>query len=97
VATVLGNRFGAGFLDWFMAKTGYDGQQAPEKTEPMLPTNLYEPVPGDQGATGIFSDQAHTMSPQVWAIRNRGLAWGLAGATAAALGAAVLSVVAKKK
>ena len=63
----------------------------------MLPSNLYAPVPGDQGATGIFSDQAHSTSPQIWAIKNRGLAWGLAAATAATLGAAVATVVAKKK
>jgi len=97
VGTVLGNRFAAGFMDWFLAKTGYDGQQAPQKTEPMLPNNLYAPVAGDQGATGIFSDQAHNVSPQVWAIRNRGLAWGLAAATAGALGAAVATVVTKKR
>jgi len=97
VATVLGNRFGAGFLDWFMAKTGYDGQQAPEKTEAMLPSNLYAPVPGDQGSTGIFSDQAHTTSPQIWAIKNRGLAWGLGAATLTALGAAVASVAVKRR
>jgi len=97
VATVLGNRFGAGFLDWFMAKTAYDGQQAPEKTEPMLPNNLYAPVAGDHGSTGIFSDQAHSVSPQVWAIRNRGLAWGIGVATVATLGAAVASVVTKRR
>jgi NAD(P)-dependent dehydrogenase (short-subunit alcohol dehydrogenase family) len=97
VATVLGNRFGAGFLDWFMAKTAYDGQQAPEKSEPMLPNNLYAPVAGDHGSTGIFSDQAHTVSPQVWAIRNRGLAWGIGAATVATLGAAVASVVTKRR
>jgi NAD(P)-dependent dehydrogenase (short-subunit alcohol dehydrogenase family) len=71
VATVLGNRFGAGFLDWYLAKTGYSGQQAADKTQPMLPTNLYEPVAGDQGARGIFSDRAHSMTPQVWAISHR--------------------------
>jgi NAD(P)-dependent dehydrogenase (short-subunit alcohol dehydrogenase family) len=97
VATVLGNRFGAGFLDWFMAKTAYDGQQAPEKSEPMLPNNLYAPVAGDHGSTGIFSDRAHSVSPQVWAIRNRGLVWGIGAATVATLGAAVASVVTKRR
>jgi NAD(P)-dependent dehydrogenase (short-subunit alcohol dehydrogenase family) len=97
VGTVLGNRFAAGFMDWYLAKSGYDGQQAPQKTEAMLPNNLYAPVPGDQGATGIFSDMAHNGSPQVWAIRNRGLSWGLAAATAAALGGAIATVVAKKR
>jgi hypothetical protein len=37
----------------------------------MLPTNLYTPTAGDHGARGIFSDQARTMSPQIWIVRNR--------------------------
>jgi hypothetical protein len=94
---VLGNRFGASFLDWFLAKTGYDGQQAPEKTEPMWPSNLYEPVPGDHGSTGIFSDQAHSWSPQVWAIRNRGLAYGIGAALAGAVGAVGIAAVRRSR
>jgi NAD(P)-dependent dehydrogenase (short-subunit alcohol dehydrogenase family) len=97
VATVLGNRFLAGFMDWYLAKSGYDGQQAPEKKEPMLPNNLYAPVPGDQGSTGIFSDQAHTMSPQVWAISNRRATAGIGVATALALGGAIASVVGRRR
>jgi NAD(P)-dependent dehydrogenase (short-subunit alcohol dehydrogenase family) len=88
VGTILGERFAGGFLDWFLARTAYNGQQAPEKTEPMLPTNLYEPVPGDHGARGIFSDQAHNGSPQTWAIGHRRttrvIAGGLLGGAAAA-------------
>jgi NADP-dependent 3-hydroxy acid dehydrogenase YdfG len=87
----------APFMDWYLAKTGYDGQQAPDKSEAMLPHNLYEPVPGDQGSTGIFSDQAHTMSPQVWAISNRRTTAGIGIAAALALGGAVASVVAKRR
>jgi len=97
VGTVLGNRFAAGFMDWFLARSGYDGQQAPQKTEPMLPTNLYEPVAGDQGSTGIFSDQAHTISPQVWAISHRRATTLIGFAALGALGAAVASVVVKRK
>jgi len=96
VATVLGNRFGARFLDWYLAKTGYDGQQAPEKTEPMLNYNLYEPVPGDQGARGIFSDQARMTSPQVWAIEHRGTAAAL-GAVVGALGALAAALLVTRK
>jgi len=88
VKTVLGNRFVAGFLDRYLARVGYDGQQAPEKSEAMLPDNLYSPVEGDHGARGIFSDQARSESPQVWYVRHRGLAQGIAG-TAVAAGAAL--------
>lgn len=72
VGTILGNRFGAGFLDHYLARTGYSGQQAPDKTEPMLANNLYHPVAGDQGAHGIFDDRALTITPQIWMITNRG-------------------------
>lgn len=86
VMTVLGNRFAGWFLDRYLATKAYDGQQAPEKTEPMLPTNLYEPVAGDHGARGIFSDQAKTTSPQIWYTQNRRLAYGIAAGAAAGLG-----------
>lgn len=85
VATVLGNRFGARIIDLFMAGTAYSGQQAPDKHEPMLPTNLYEPTPGDHGARGIFSDRAHSWSPQIWLIGHRRAA---AAAAALVVGAA---------
>jgi len=93
VMTVLGNRFVANFLDGYLAKSGYSGQQAPDKSEPMLPDNLYEPVAGDHGARGIFSDRARTTSPQVWYTRHRGLSYAAAGAGALALAASALSAV----
>jgi short-subunit dehydrogenase len=89
VATILGNRFGAPFLDWYLAKTGYDGQQDAAKSEAMLANNLYLPTEGDHGSRGIFSDEARDESPQTWAIRHRGLVaavggmLGVAGALAA--------------
>jgi NAD(P)-dependent dehydrogenase (short-subunit alcohol dehydrogenase family) len=87
--TIIGNRVAGGFADWYLAKTGFSGQQAPDKTEPMLPSNLYEPVPGDHGARGIFDDRAHSSSPQTIAIAHRrvttffGAALAAAGAVAA--------------
>ncbi len=86
VMTVLGNRFVSRFLDVYLAKTGYSGQQAPDKTDPMLPSNLYEPVAGDQGSRGIFSDVAKETSPQIWYTQNRG------ATAAAAIGTAVVGV-----
>jgi len=71
VVTVVGNRTAAWFADWYLAKTGYSGQQAPGKTQPMLPTNLYSPVAGDHGAHGIFDDEAYSHSIQSWADSHR--------------------------
>lgn len=90
VMTVLGNRFVASFLDVYLAKTGYSGQQAPDKKEPMLPTNLYEPVPGDQGSRGIFSDVAKESSPQIWYTQHRRVSY-VAAASALVGGIAALT------
>ncbi len=91
VGTVLGNRFGARFLDWYLSRTAWDGQQAPQKSEPMLENNLYAPTEGDFGAHGIFDDEAHATSPQVWYIRNRALARTLAAGLIAVGGFAALA------
>ena len=95
--TVIGNRVAPGFADKYLAASGYDGQQSPETTEPMLPNNLYAPVPGDQGARGLFSDQAHDTSPAVWAIGHRPAAAAAAIGGALAVAAfGVLGVLRKK-
>ncbi|MET0991234.1 MAG: SDR family oxidoreductase [Lacisediminihabitans sp.] len=84
VGTILGQRFASRFLDWYLARTGYSGQQAADKdaSNPMLPDNVYAPVPGDHGARGIFSDRARTTSPQVWLIGHRRLGAAIGGAVA---------------
>ena len=82
--TVIGNRIAAPFADWYLARTGYSGQQSAETKEPMLPTNLYAPVAGDRGARGLFSDQASSGSPATWAIDHRRAVVAGAGALAAA-------------
>ncbi|MBG6055211.1 NAD(P)-dependent dehydrogenase (short-subunit alcohol dehydrogenase family) [Salinibacterium sp. CAN_S4] len=96
VATILGNRFGANLLDRYLAKTGYDGQQAPQKSQPMLPDNLYAPIAGDQGAHGIFDDEALDVSPQVWAISHRPLVAAIAGGLGA-LGAVAAAAVIRRR
>ena len=58
-----------------------------EPEEPGRPHNLYEPLPGDWGARGRFSDQAYDRSEQWLASQNRGwlaLAAGVAVGWAAA-------------
>ena len=90
VMTVLGNRFVANWLDGYLAKSGYSGQQAPDKDEPMLADNLYDPTAGDHGARGIFGDRSRSTSPQVWYTRNRGLSYAIAAAGAVVAGSAVV-------
>jgi short-subunit dehydrogenase len=90
VITILGNKVAPWFGDWYLARTGYDGQQTDEEIHPEeRPDNLFEPVRGDHGAHGVFDGQAHGKSPQLWATKNRG--WlalagvGIAGAAFVAL------------
>lgn len=84
VFTILGNRVSTRFADWYLAKTGYSGQQDAAISDPMIGPNLYEPVAGDQGAHGVFDHKAHAITPQTWALRHRGLAY-TAGTVVAAL------------
>ncbi|MBW3602410.1 MAG: SDR family oxidoreductase [Actinobacteria bacterium] len=88
VATVLGNRLVPGLVEWHLARTGYDGQQAADRPfDPDRPDNLFEPTDEqrDEGSHGIFDDKARTSSSQLLATEyRRGL--GLAGAAAALLG-----------
>ncbi|MBD8608558.1 SDR family oxidoreductase [Aeromicrobium sp. CFBP 8757] len=62
--TVLGNRLAPSFLDWYLARTGIDGQQTDEDA-PRWGSNLFEPRDEDvdRGARGPFSDKSGTFDP----------------------------------
>lgn len=68
---VWGNKFFPGLGDHYLAKTGYESQQTAEPRDPDRPHNLWEPVAGDHGARGVFSDRAHPTSWQLWANTHR--------------------------
>ena len=85
-AAIVGNKVAPGLADWYLAQTGYDAQQAEEPVSPARRDNLWEPVPGDHGARGRFTDRASETSAQFWATTHRGL-FALAG-VGALLGAA---------
>src|SRR5215218_7395073 len=70
---ITGNKLLPGFGDWYLAKTGYASQQTDEPVDQDRPDNLYDPVPGDHGAHGIFDEQSHEESPQLWATEHLGL------------------------
>jgi NAD(P)-dependent dehydrogenase (short-subunit alcohol dehydrogenase family) len=91
VGLILGTRFAGRFMDWYLARNAWGGQFSEDHRQPQLPANLYEPVPGDHGAHGIFDDVARTGSIQTWAIRHRRLiaAAGIVGSTATAVGGAL--------
>ncbi|MFD3402014.1 SDR family oxidoreductase [Kribbella sp. NPDC058693] len=84
VATIVANKFAAGLLDRYLARTGYKSQQADEPAEKAA--NLWEPADEnrDYGSHGAFDDRSTARSYQVWASRHRGLVTGLATGAAAA-------------
>ncbi len=79
-AAILANRVIPGALDHYLGRTGYSSQQQRGRpVQPNRPSNLFEPLPGDAGAHGIFDRQAHGRSYQTWASMHRG-AMAAAGA-----------------
>lgn len=69
---VIANSFIPGLLDHYLGRIGFDGQQGEEPEEPGRRDNLYEPLPGDAGAHGVFDDKATDRSPHLWSNTHRG-------------------------
>jgi NAD(P)-dependent dehydrogenase (short-subunit alcohol dehydrogenase family) len=88
VYTIWGSKLAPAASERYLARTGVTAQQ--RKTplgDDVRRGNLFEPMPGDQGARGDFDAEAHGSS-LVLAISKHRRALGLA---AAALGAALLA------
>jgi short-subunit dehydrogenase len=87
-AIAIGNALWPRGLDWFVAKTGVQGQQTDEDL-PVYGDNLDKPVHEDVGAHGSFDDRAKETSPETWANLRIGRVLGAAVALAgSAVGAA---------
>lgn len=71
VEAIWGNKMAPGLLDRYLARTGYDSQQTEDPVNPDRPSNLFEPVPGDPGAHGIFDEEARGSSIQFWETSHR--------------------------
>jgi NAD(P)-dependent dehydrogenase (short-subunit alcohol dehydrogenase family) len=73
VKAIWGNKFIPGWLDKYLATMAYAGQQTDQPVPADRPDNLFEPVPGDFGAHGIFTDRSSDFSWQWWL--NSHLRW----------------------
>ena len=78
---IYGQEVAPGYADQYLGETGYNSQQTGQPVSPDRPDNLFEPVPGDYAARGIFSDRASSYSIQSWVNLHR--------VTAALMGLAV--------
>lgn len=86
---IIGNRLVPGYIDRYLAQTGYESQQYDGPVDSNRRDNLWEPVPGDHGAHGDFDDQATDFSPQFWVTTHR-RSLSVAGLAGLALTALVL-------
>ena len=66
VKAIVGNAIAPGLADRYLARTGFGAQQTSEAIDPDRPDNLFEPVPGTQGAHGPFDTRARRFSIQLW-------------------------------
>jgi NAD(P)-dependent dehydrogenase (short-subunit alcohol dehydrogenase family) len=84
VEAVWGNKVASSLLDDYLAATGFKSQQRPEPVSPERKDNLFEPVAGDHGARGSFTDEAVDSSTELW-ISEHKRELGLAALGAAAV------------
>jgi hypothetical protein len=91
-ATLIANAVAPGLLDRYLARTGFSAQQTGQPKPRDQAENLWEPADGadgrDFGAHGLFDEQAHARSPQVWASQHHEIVYaaGLAALAGAAVG-----------
>jgi short-subunit dehydrogenase len=90
VYTIIGNKLAPWLAERYLAKTAIDGQQTDQPFDGTKAANLFEPVDGDhdEGAHGIFDEQAHARSAQAWLTRHRLATSAAASALGAVAGAA---------
>jgi NAD(P)-dependent dehydrogenase (short-subunit alcohol dehydrogenase family) len=87
VKAIYGEKVAPALLDRYLARSGYDAQQTDELLDGPREGNLFEPVPGDFTAHGIFDDESKSGSLLFELDRRRGPIAAVAGlgAVAAAL------------
>jgi NAD(P)-dependent dehydrogenase (short-subunit alcohol dehydrogenase family) len=85
--TIIANKFAAGLLDRYLARTGYESQQTDQPRDPDQPVNLWEPADEadgqDAGAHGDFDRRATSSTVQLWISQHRALLTAAATATGA--------------
>ena len=73
-ATITAQKFAAPLLDRYLARTGYKSQQTKKPVDPDRQSNLWQPVDGpsghDFGTHGVFDNEAHSKSGQMWGSQH---------------------------
>jgi short-subunit dehydrogenase len=71
VKAIVGNAVAPSVADRYLAHNGYAAQQTDQPVDPARRDNLFDPVPGDQGAHGPFGDEARGRSVQLRLNKHR--------------------------
>ena len=79
VITIEANKLAPALADYYLGRTGFDSQQTSDAVPKDRPDNLFEPVPGDFGAHGVFGQQAYNQAATTWLSQHKGTT-ALAGA-----------------
>ena len=87
--TIWAERIAPGLADRYLARNGFQSQQANEPVNGDRADNLFAPVEGDHGAHGRFEDGTRTRSPLLWLGKHRRAIGALALAGAGAVVAAI--------
>ena len=72
VKAIYGQELVPGLADRYLAQNAYEGQETPQPVAAHRPDNLFESVPGEYSAHGIFGARASTVSIQSWMNLHRG-------------------------
>jgi short-subunit dehydrogenase len=71
VKAIVGNALVPSVADRYLAHNAYGAQQTDQPVDPDRRDNLFEPVPGDQGAHGPFDEKARGRSVQLRLNKHR--------------------------
>ena len=85
VIAIEANKVAPALADYYLGRTGFDSQQTREEVSKNRPDNLFEPLPGDFGAHGVFGQQAHEKAAATWLAEHKGISALVGAATLGAL------------
>lgn len=94
---ILADKAIPGFVDKYLAKTGYKSQFYDGHHDPNAPNNLWDPIDEDRGARGTFGSRTKKRDPFIWMVTHPVLTRAIAASGAAALTGAVGAFRGNKK
>ncbi|RDU97575.1 SDR family oxidoreductase [Trinickia dinghuensis] len=78
IKAIVANKFIPGYLDRYLAKRSFAGQQRKSPTDPGHAVDLWKPVAGAHRLRGSFGAEAKSSSAALWLDTHRGTALGAA-------------------